>query len=90
MYFFIKKIVKIIKKETYLFPVKDSFFNKEGIIKFGNVDEFIYIANNLDENYYNSRKDIIEENYQKALQYVNYEQNIVNKIIKIFKHNNLI
>ena len=29
MYFFIKKIVKIIKKETYVFPVKDSFFNKK-------------------------------------------------------------
>jgi nucleoside-diphosphate-sugar epimerase len=29
MYCFIKKIVKIIKKETYVFPVKDSFFNKE-------------------------------------------------------------
>lgn len=29
MYSFIKKIVKIIKKEKYVFPVKDSFFNKE-------------------------------------------------------------
>lgn len=29
IYCFIKKIVKIIKKETYVFPVKDSFFNKE-------------------------------------------------------------
>jgi hypothetical protein len=68
----------------------DKFFNKEGIIKFGNIDEFIYIVNNLDEDYYNSRKDIIEENYQKALQYINYEQNIINKITEIFKLNNLI
>jgi hypothetical protein len=68
----------------------DKFFNSEGIIKFGNIDEFIYIINNLDENYYNSRKDIIEENYQKALQYIDYEQNIINKITEIFKLNKLI
>ena len=63
---------------------------KEGIITFGNVDEFIYITNQLDSNFYDSKKDIIEENYQKALQYVNYEQNIINKIIEIFKLNNII
>jgi hypothetical protein len=68
----------------------DKFFNKEGIIKFGNIDEFIYIANNLNKDYYNSRKDIIEENYQKALQYIDYEQNIINKITEIFKLNKLI
>jgi hypothetical protein len=66
------------------------FFNEEGIIKFGNIDELIYISNNLNDEYYNSRKDIIEENYQKALQYVDYEQNIVNKITEIFKLNKLI
>jgi hypothetical protein len=40
--------------------------------------------------YYDSKKDIIEENYQKALQYIDYEQNIVNKITEIFKLNKLI
>ena len=54
------------------------------------MSDLIYISNQLTEDYYISKKNIIEENYQKALQYVNYEQNIVNKIIKIFKHNNLI
>jgi len=68
----------------------EDFFNKEGIIKFKNIDDLIYISNQLTEDYYISKKNIIEENYQKALQYVNYEQNIVNKIIEIFKHNNLI
>jgi len=66
------------------------FFNEKGIIKFGEADEFIYITNQLTDNYYNAQKDIIEENYQLALQYVNYEQNIINKIIEIFKLNNLI
>lgn len=66
------------------------FFNKEGIITFEQPDDFIHIANQLTEDYYYSKKEIIEENYQLALQYVNYEQNIINKIEEIFKHNNLI
>jgi len=71
-------------------PNIGDFFNNEGIIKFGDVDDFIYITNQLTEDYYDSKKDIIEENYQKALQYVNYEQNITNKLTEIFKLNNLI
>ena len=68
----------------------NKFFNIEGIIKFGNVDEFIYIVNNLNEEYYTSKKDIIEENYLKSLHYIDYEQNIINKITEIFNLNNLI
>jgi hypothetical protein len=66
------------------------FFNKEGIIQFGDPDEFIYISNQLTDKYYDSKKQIIEENYQLALQYVNYEQNIIDKITEIFKLNNII
>ena len=66
------------------------FFNEEGIIKFGNVDDFIYITNKLNIEYYNQRIDAIEDNYQKALQYVDYEKNIINKITEIFRLNNLI
>jgi len=67
-----------------------NFFNEDGIIKFGDVDDFIYISNQLTDKYYDSKKDIIEENYQLALQYINYEQNIINKIIEIFRFNNII
>ena len=56
---------------------------------FGNVDDFIYITNKLDKGFYNTKKEIIEENYQLALKYVDYEKNIINKITEIFKHNNL-
>ena len=66
------------------------FFNMDGIITINNIDDAIYKLNNLNENYYNDRINIIEENYQKALQYINYEQNIINKITEIFKLNNLI
>jgi len=67
----------------------DDFFNAKGIIKFGNVDDLIYIANQLDETYYNNLKDIIEENYRTAIQYIDYEQTISDKVIEIFKLNNL-
>jgi hypothetical protein len=50
------------------------FFNKKGIIEFGNPDDLIYIMNGIDEKYYISLQDIIEENYTLALQYVDYEQ----------------
>jgi hypothetical protein len=66
------------------------FFNKEGIITFDNVDDLIYKLNNLDENYYDSIKEIIEENYNKAMNYLHIETNIINKITEIFKFNNLI
>ena len=65
------------------------FFNEKGIIKFENVDDLIYIVNQLDEKYYNNLKDIIEENYKLALNYINYEQSIINKVKEIFKLNNL-
>ena len=68
----------------------DKFFNKEGIIKFGNIDDFVYITNKLNKDFYNFKKEIIEENYQKALKYVDYNQNIIDKINEVFKFNNII
>ncbi len=68
----------------------DNFFNEKGVIKFENPDDFIYLSNKLTPQYYESKKDIIEENYKLALQYVNYEQNIVDKILEIFKLNKLV
>jgi hypothetical protein len=65
-------------------------FNSEGIITFTSVDDAIRKINKLDEEYYWSRQSIINENYQKALQFVDYEQNIYNKIEEIFKFNKVI
>jgi hypothetical protein len=72
--------------------IKD-FFNKDGIIPFQDIDDLIYIYNNhnLEEMYKNlEEKGVIEENYQKAIKYVNYEQNVVDYVIELFKHNKLI
>jgi hypothetical protein len=67
-----------------------NFFKQEGIITFNNIDDMITNINKLDESYYNERLNIIKENYNNALKYVDYEQNIIYKITEIFKYNNLI
>ena len=66
------------------------YFNLDGIILVNNIDDAIYALNNLDENYYNSKIEAVNENYKLALQYIDYEQNIVNKVTEIFKLNNFI
>jgi hypothetical protein len=68
--------------------IYDYFFGP-GFLKFENVDDLIYISNILTPEVYESRKEAIEHNYQTALNYVNYEQSIINKIEEIFKLNNL-
>jgi hypothetical protein len=66
------------------------FFDIDGVITFNNVDDLIYKVNNLDENFYESKKEIINKNWKLALDYVYYEQNVVDTITKIFKYNNII
>jgi hypothetical protein len=66
------------------------FFDIDGIIQFNNTDDLIYIANNLTEEFYESKKEVIDKNWRLALKYVHYEQNIVDTITNIFKHNNII
>jgi hypothetical protein len=66
------------------------YFDIDGIIMFNNVDDLIYKTNQLNENYYNNRKEIINKNWKLALEYVNFEQRLVDTITEIFKHNKLI
>jgi hypothetical protein len=66
------------------------YFDIDGIITFNNVDDLIYKTNQLNENFYKNRKEIIDKNWKLALEYVNYEQNVVNTITNIFKHNKMI
>jgi hypothetical protein len=66
------------------------YFDIDGIIMVNNIDDLIYKTNQLTKNYYKSKKEIIEKNWRLALEYVHYEQNIVDTITNIFKHNKLI
>jgi hypothetical protein len=67
-----------------------NYFYEPGFFKFENVDDLIYISNMLTPEMYELRKDAIEHNYQLALNYTNNEQRVVDKIVEIFKLNNLI
>jgi hypothetical protein len=66
------------------------FFNDKGIIKFGNVDDLIYICNNLTKQDYHDRLEAIEDNYLRAINFGDYEVRIANQIKEIFKLNKLI
>jgi hypothetical protein len=67
-----------------------NFFNDKGIIKFENVDDLIYISNNLTEQDYYNCLEAIEDNYLRAINFGDYEVRIVNQIKEIFKLNKLI
>jgi hypothetical protein len=70
--------------------IKD-FFNPQGIIYITSIDEAIYKMNHLlDADYYNKVLPAIEENHKKALKYVDYEQNIVDYITKVFTENEIL
>ena len=62
----------------------------KSLIRAENVDDIIWNVNDLNPDYYNSITDVIEENFQTALKYVDYEQRIVDYITKVFKENNII
>ena len=66
------------------------FFNIDGIIPISNIDDAIFKLNQLDENYYNNHLDAINENYNIALKYVNYEQRVADQIVEIFKLNEIL
>lgn len=63
------------------------FFNEDGIIKFENVDDLIEKVNNLDKKYYRHHLDAVNANYEAALNYVDYERNIIAMLEELFKLN---
>lgn len=68
----------------------EDYFDANGIITFTSIDDLIYKVNNLSENYYESKREVIETNYKLALKYVDYEQSIVDYIKKVFELNKLV
>ena len=92
--YFTEKILDLLLLKTI--PVYwgcsniEKYFNTAGIIRVENVDDMIYQVNDLNPQLYDSMSDIIEENFQSALKYVDYEQRIVDYITKVFKENNII
>ena len=68
----------------------NEFFNQDGIIQIDNVDDIINHSKKMTKWWYNSYERAIDDNYQRALKYVDYEQNIIDKVEEIFKHNKMI
>jgi hypothetical protein len=66
------------------------YFNSNGIMRFDNIDDIIRKANKLTTKDYLIRQTAIEENYKLALQYIDYEQNIINMLTEIFKVNGVL
>ena len=55
------------------------FFNLDGVIQVNNVDDIIHQSNKLNRAFYMDKKEAIEDNWNRALKFVDYEQNIVQR-----------
>jgi hypothetical protein len=81
---FTEKIVDCLVTKTiplyYGCPNIGDFFNKKGIITFKNSEELFLKISFLNENIYQEKLDIIEENFFKALDYADFHKR-VDKII---------
>lgn len=71
-------------------PNINEFFNKDGIITFNTESELVEIINNLTPEYYNSKKDSIEENYKKAIEISDFMGRLNNLIKDICDINNIV
>ena len=65
------------------------YFDERGIIIFDNEEELVDIVNSLTEEDYWKRKQHIEYNYQKAVEFSNYFGRLTNILEEIVKINNL-
>ena len=85
--FFTEKIVDCFATRTIPIYIGaeniSEFFNSDGIISVKTVDEAIGVCNSLSEDYYHSRKDAIEDNYQRSLKYYDYNKMLTEKVMEV-------
>jgi len=68
----------------------EKFYNIDGIIKIESDDDAIEKINNLTPEFYNSKKEVIEENWNRALSYRCYPKRIHDILKDVFINNNLL
>ena len=66
-------------------PNIGEYFNLDGIITFDTLEELKYILDNLNELDYDSRIDIIEENFEKSKKYWDFQKNVETTIKEYIK-----
>jgi hypothetical protein len=59
-------------------PSIDKFFNKDGIITFNHMDDLNAILNNIDENFYDTMKVAVKNNFDTAMKYKTAEDYLIN------------
>ena len=57
-------------------PNIGEYFNEKGILKFSNIKECVKICNEITEKTYNEMLPYIEENYVKALNYLDWQKRV--------------
>jgi hypothetical protein len=60
-----------------------TFFNADGIIQCNNVDEAIIRINSLTPDYYYAHMSAINDNYERSLAYVNFNEILTRKILTL-------
>ena len=91
-YYFSEKLIDCLLTKTipvYLGCTNiQNYFNIDGFVLCKNEDEIISSCNCLTEEFYNSKKDVIEENYKKAINWISYKDRLENKLKEIIFHIN--
>jgi hypothetical protein len=79
-YYFTEKIIDCFITGTipiyYGCPSINNFFDINGIITFNNIEELKNILDNIDSNYYESKKEHIKNNYEESKKYLIAEDKI--------------
>ena len=61
-------------------PNIGEYFNEKGIIKFNNIKECIKVCSEITENTYQEMLPYVEENYNKSLEFVDWQKRVKNII----------
>lgn len=85
---FTEKLIDCFQTKTipiyYGCPNLSNYFNMEGIIIVNNVDDIISVCNNLIPEIYNEKLLAIEDNYNRSMNYISYQQLLDNKLSELF------
>lgn len=84
---FTEKLIDCLSTKTipiyYGCPNIGNYFNCDGILSFNTIDELHSILNKLTPEFYDNQSTVIDENYEKSLQYHNLYGRVTESINKL-------